>query len=111
MKMKNNDPHDLIVEANEKITISIDRSTGLAETVNYSLNGTNFPGPKPKNQPCEFPVTAHSNLAMTVHYVANDGGSFSIRATGDRGGDVSEYSDTQAPGAAFRTMGYRFTVQ
>jgi hypothetical protein len=111
MKIRNDNPHDLLVAPNEVITISILRSTGLAESVNYSLNGANFPGTKPKNQPCVFPVTNNSDLAMTVHYVANDGGSFSIRVTGDQGGDVSEYSDTQAQGASFRTMGYRFTLQ
>lgn len=111
MKKKGNHPLDLIVAPNEVVTISIVRSTGLAETVNYSLNGTTSPGPKPKDQPCVFAVTADSNLAMTVHYTANEGGSFTVRTTGDQGGDVSEFTDTQAKGEAFRLFGYRFDVQ
>lgn len=111
MKIKDGNPLDLIVALNEGVTISVVRSTGLAETVNYSLNGTPSPGPKPKNQPCVFAVTGDSNLAMTVHYVANEGGSFTVRTVGDQGGDVSEFSDTQAQGEAFRLFGYRFTVR
>jgi hypothetical protein len=111
MKIRNNNPLDLIVVPNETITISIVRSTGLAESVNYSLDGANFPGTKPKNEPCVFPVTKNGNLAMTMHYVANDGGSFSVKTTGDRGGDVSEFSGSQPTGATFRTIGFRLTVQ
>jgi hypothetical protein len=111
MRIKTGNPLDLIVGATETVTISIVRSTGLAETVNYSLNGTASPGSRPKNQPCVFPVSTNSDLAMTVHYAANQGGSFTTRATGSLGGDVSEVSETQAPGEAFRLMGYRFTIQ
>lgn len=111
MKMKNGDPLDLIVEQDEVITILVVSSIGLAELVNYSLNGTAFPGTKPKSEPCVFPVHRPSDLAMTLHYVANSGGSFSLQTTGDKGGEVSVFADTQAKGAAFRTVGYRFNLE
>jgi hypothetical protein len=47
---------------------------------------------------------------MTLHYVANSGGSFSVQTTGSQGGDVSVFTDTQAQGEAFRTVGYSFTM-
>jgi hypothetical protein len=108
MKLKGTDPLDLFVEPDEVITIVVVSSTGLAELVNYSLNGTAFPGTKPKSDPCVFPVHKNSDLAVTLHYVAKEGGSFSLQATGDKGGDVSVFSATQAKGAAFKTIGYRF---
>jgi len=111
MKMRNSNPQDLTVQPNEQITISIIRSTGLASEVNYSLDGSKtFPGTKPKIQPCTFPVSKDGDLAMTMHYAANAGGSFTVRTTGSAGGDVSEVSGEQN-GSSFRTIGYRFTVE
>jgi hypothetical protein len=111
MKMKNGDPLDLIVEQDEVVTILVVRSIGLADLVNYSLNGTAFPGTKPKSDPCVFPISKNSDLAMTLHYAADEGGNFTIQVTGGGGGDVSLFPETQAKGAAFRTVGYRFTLQ
>ena len=110
MKINNKNPLDLQVEQDEVITVLIVRSIGLVELVNYSLNATSFPGTKPKGQPCVFPVHKSSNLGMTVHYAQNDGGSFSVQVTGDRGGDVSVFSANQATGEAFRTIGYMLTI-
>jgi hypothetical protein len=111
MKMRNGNPQDLIVEPNERITISIIRSTGLAAEVNYSLDGSEtFPGTQPKNQPCTFPVSENGDLAMTMHYAEDAGGSFTVRTTGSAGGDVSEVSGEQN-GATFRTIGFRFKVE
>ena len=111
MKMNNGDPLDLTVEQDEVITILIVRSTGLVEFVNYTLNGTSFPGTKPKSEPLAFPVHRTGNLGVTLHYADDQGGSFSIQVTGDRGGDVSVFSDSQAPQEAFRAFGYMLTVK
>jgi hypothetical protein len=110
MKLKENDPLDLLVEEDEVITIRVVSSIGLADVINYSLNGSAFPGTKPKNEPCVFPIHKNSDLAMTLHYVANSGGSFSIQTTGSKAGDVSVFPDTQGQGEAFRTVGYSFTI-
>jgi len=110
MKKRNNDPLDLIVEEDEVITILIVKSIELAELVNFSLNGSAFPGTRPKSEPCVFPIHKNSDLAMTLHYVANSGGSFSVQTTGSQGGDVSVFTDTQNEGEAFRTVGYSFTI-
>ena len=112
MRKRNDNPQDLSVEPNEQITISIVRSTGLADEVNYSLDGSEtFPGTKPKNQPCTFPIAQNGNLAMTMHFVGDSGGSFTVRTTGSSGGDVSEVSGTQPNNATFRSIGFRFTVE
>jgi hypothetical protein len=111
MNMRDDNPLDLIVAQDEVITLLVVRSTGLADLVNYSLNATSFPGTKPKSEPCVFPVHRSSNLGMTVHYVGDDGGSFSVQATGDRGGDVSVFSANQATGEAFRTIGYMLAIE
>src|SRR5690242_15872739 len=100
MKMNNGDPLDLTVEQDEVITVVIVRSTGLVDFVNYSLNGTSFPGTKSKSEPLAIPVHRTGNLGVTLHYAENDGGSFSIQTTGDRGGDVSVFSASQAPNEA-----------
>lgn len=110
MKMNNGDPFDLSIAQDEVITVLIVRSTGVVEFVNYSLNGTSFPGTKVKSEPCVFPVHRSSILAMTLHYAADDQGSFSIQVTGDRGGDVSVASDNQAAGEVFTTVSYTFTI-
>lgn len=110
MKMNHGDPFDLIIEQDEVVTVLIVRSIGLVELVNYSLNGTAFPGTKQKSEPCVFPVHRSSVLSMTLHYAANDGGNFSIQVTGDRGGDVSVASDNQATGEAFTTVSYTFSI-
>jgi hypothetical protein len=111
MKMNQGDPFDLIVEQDEVITILVVRSIGLVEFVNYSLNGTAFPGTKPKSDPCVFQVHRSSVLSMTLHYAANAGGSFSMQVTGDRGGDVSVASDSQATDEAFTTVSYTFSIR
>lgn len=111
MKIKQTDPLDLLVEADEVVTIQVVSSFGLAELVNFSLNGTAFPGTKQKSDACVFPVHKNSDLAMTLHYVAKEGGSFSLQATGDKGGDISVFAATQAKNAAFKTIGYRFDIK
>jgi hypothetical protein len=110
MKMNNGDPFDLIIDQDEAITVTVVRSIGLIDLVNYSLNGTAFPGTKPKSEPVSFQVHRSSVLAMTLHYAENKGGSFSIQVTGDRGGDVSVASDNQADGEVFTTASYTFTI-
>jgi len=110
MKMNNGNPLDLTVEQDEVMSFLIVRSADLVDLVNYSLNGASFPGTKPKSEGLAFPVHRTSNLGVTVHYADDDGGSFSIQATGDRGGDVSVFSDSQEPKEAFRTFIYRLTV-
>jgi hypothetical protein len=111
MKMNNGDTFDLIVDQDEAITVIVVRSIGLVDLVNYSLNGTAFPGTKPKSDPCSFQVHRSSVLSMTLHYADNEGGSFSIQVTGDHGGDVSVASDSQATGEAFTTVSYTFTIK
>src|SRR5260370_33876808 len=110
MKMRNNDPLDLIVQEDEVITIRIVKSIDLAELVNFSLNGSAFPGTRPKSEPCVFPIHKNSDLAMTLHYVANSGGSFSVQTTRSQGGAVSVFTDTQAQGEAIKTGGYSITI-
>jgi hypothetical protein len=111
MKKRNDNPQDLIVKPNEQITISIVQSTGLLEEVNYSLDGSKtFPGTKPKNQPCTFPVSKNGDLAMTMHYAGNSGGNFKVKVTGSAGGD-SEVSGTQPDKATFESIGFRFRVE
>jgi hypothetical protein len=63
MKMKNNDPLDLMVQEDEVITIQVVSSIGEAELVNFSLNGSAFPGTRPKSEPCVFPIHKNSDLA------------------------------------------------
>ena len=111
MKINNGDPLDLTVEQDEVITVVIVRSTDLVDLVNYSLNGTAFPGTRPKSQPLAFPVHRTGNLGVTLHYADSDGGSFSVQVTGDRGGDVSVFSDNQGANEAFRAFGYMLTVK
>ena len=111
MKMNGGDPFDLIIDQDEAITVQIVRSIGLVDLVNYSLNGTAFPGTKPKSEPCVFQVHRSSVLSMTLHYAENDKGSFSIQVTGDHGGDVSVASDSQATGEAFTTVSYTFSIR
>jgi hypothetical protein len=111
MKMNKGNPLDLTVEQDEVLSVLIVRSTDLVDLVNYSLNGTSFPGTKPKSEPLAFPVHRTGNLGVTVHYVDNDVGSFSIQATGDHGGDVSVFSDSQSPKESFRTFIYKLTVK
>jgi len=111
MKTRNNNPQDLIVKPNEKITISIVQSTGLLQEVTYSLDGSKtFPGPKPKNQPCTFPVSQNGNLTMTMFYAGNSGGSFKVKVTGSAGGE-SEVSGTQPDNATFESISFRFKVE
>ncbi len=111
MKIKDGNPQTLIIVPNEKVTISIVQSVGLAPSVAYALADGSFKETKPKNQPCTIPIAGNANLAMTVFFVGNSGGSFKIRMTGDAGGDVSEVSDTQAEGSGFQIIGYRFSLQ
>lgn len=111
MKKRNDNPQDLIVKANEQITISIIQSTGLLQQVTYSLDGsTTFPGPKPKNQPCTFTVSQNGDLAMTMFYAESSGGSFKVKVIGSAGGD-SEVSGTQPDNATFEGIGFRFRVE
>jgi hypothetical protein len=111
MKIKEGNPHKLIVAPNEKVTVSIVQSVGLAASVDYALADGSFKESKPKDQAVTIPIPGNANLAMTVFFTGNSGGSFKIRMTGDGGGDVSEISDTQAPGSGFKIIGYRFSLQ
>lgn len=111
MKIKDGNPQKLIVAPNEKVTISIVQSIGLAASVTYALDDGSFKASKPKGVPCTIPIPGNTDLAMTVFFVANSGGSYKIRMTGDPGGEVSEISDTQAQGSGFKIIGYRFSLQ
>jgi len=111
MKMRDGNPLDLIVSEHEVITLLVVKSIGLAEFINYSLNGTAFPGTKPKNEPCVFPVQNSGFMGMTVHYVADKGGSFAVQTTGSAGGDVSVFPRNQADGEAFKTIVYRLSIE
>ena len=111
MKIKEGNPHKLIIAPNERVTISIVQSVGLAESVDYALADGSFKESKPKGEPCTIPIPGNANLAMSVFFVGNSGASYKIRMTGDGGGDVSEVSDRQADGSGFDTIGYRFSLQ
>ena len=111
MKMRDGNPLDLIVAEHEVITLLIVKSVGLAEFVNYSLNGTAFPGTKLKSEPCVVPIQNSGFMGVTVHYVEDSGGSFAIQATGSAGGDVAVHARKQADGEAFKTIIYRLSLE
>jgi hypothetical protein len=111
MKMRDDNPLDLIVSEHEVITLLVVKSIGLAEFVNFSLNGTAFPGTKPKAEPCVFPVQNSGFMGVTVHYVEDSGGSFAVQATGSGGGDIAVHARKQANTEAFKTIVYRLSLE
>lgn len=128
MQMIDDNPFLLAVENGETITVKIIQSFGMAELVNYSLNGSGMPFPKSTS--LEFTVTKNgdgtlgfafrlggfqptgpnpSRLVMLLHFAGNNGGSFKVKVTGSQGG-VSGYSDDQRESEAFRTLMYTFSI-
>jgi hypothetical protein len=111
MKIKDGNSQTLIVTPGERVTISIVRSIDLAPSVDYALDDGSFKASKPKNQPCTIPIPGNNDLAMTVFYVGQNGGSYTVRMTGTDGEDVSEVSGTQPQGSAFKIILYRFSLR
>jgi hypothetical protein len=108
MKQRDDDPFRFDVEDKETVEVKIIRSIGIADLVNYTLNGSDTtPGPLPKNSPVIFTVNKRSKLGVMCTFTDNTGGSFTVRVSGDKGGSFTD-SVTRDEGESFKTRLYTF---
>lgn len=111
MKLRNGNRFEIDVAKDEKITVQITQSTGIADLVNYSQDGGSAPGPLPVNAPCGVKFVKTGNLAVTAHFTDPGGGNFTTQVTGSSGGDTSTFPFNQATGEPFKTLVYTFFVK
>ncbi len=97
-------------EVGETVTVRVLNSIKILNLVNYRWDGTETPGPTDKNTPVTEKIDRRRTLGVQINYPEQSGGSFTMQATGDKGGDVSSYQDQQADDEEFSQFFYIFTV-
>ncbi|HLG12984.1 MAG TPA: hypothetical protein VJH03_00450 [Blastocatellia bacterium] len=111
MKIVGGNPLRLECEAGETVTVRVLNSIKILDLVNYKWDGPdNLPGPTHKDTPISGAIDRRRTLGVQINYPEDSGGSFTMQATGDHGGDVSTHQDEQADGEEFSQFFYIFTV-
>src|SRR5437588_11191709 len=101
MKMRNNDPGDLIVEPGESVTISV--SSDNLMVVNYVFNGKGMPFETPHTfTPDQDP----SLLTALYTFTVPDNQVYIVTMKGSKGGDVVKTRVRQLFGIPFATRFY-----
>jgi len=110
MKIRNNNPLDLEGQDGEEITVSVQEGGTTGYAVDYDLDGTSGPLPKPLKFVLKKSANDPSIMVLFFTFQSNGGGSYSIVVTGDKGGDTSSYSVLQFENQASNSIAYTFDV-
>jgi len=116
VKKINGSTFNLEVADQETLKVEIANRIKIAPFANYSLNGKDpvLPVATPYTHKFEKGSAAAdptpSFLSVRVTFAEQGGGSFSIRITGDQGGDVSTFNYEQAGAQAEEQVNYIVNV-
>lgn len=109
MEIIDGNPLAIRCQPNEEVTVVVNKSVGIHQFVNYSLDGGPSPGPIEKSTPVKFTVDKKRKLGVLINYAETSGGSFEMRVTGSAGGGAA-FADDQANGEHFDLFVFAFTV-
>ena len=109
MKIRNNNPLDLQGQDGEEITVSVQEGGTTGYAVDFDLDGTAGPLPKP----LKFTLSNNTNpsiLVLFFTFESDGGGSYSIVVTGNKPGETSHYNVVQFGNQASNSIAYTFDV-
>jgi len=116
MKKVNGSTFNLQFVDKETVKVEVINRIKLAPFANYAFNEADpvLPVEKPYTRQLEENgVNADpspSFLSVRVTFAENDGGSFTVRVTGDQGGDVSTFDYEQGAGQGDEQLNYTLNL-